>query len=134
DDMQWADAASLNLVTVLLSAPATESLLVVQAYRDNEVSPTHPFMLAVKEQQARGVQIDSIALVPLEPDAIAQFVADTLHQDRARVAELAEIVHAKTDGNPFFMRQFVQKLYADRLIEFDPVTRAFRCDLGAVHA
>jgi predicted ATPase len=118
DDMQWADAASLNLVTLILAAPATESLLLVEAYRDNAVSPTHPFMLAVKEQQGQGVRIESIALDVLETPQIAQFVADTLHQTVEAVTPLAQMIRAKTGGNPFFIRQFLQSLHNDKLITF----------------
>ena len=65
DDMQWADSASLNLVNLIAAAPATESLLIVMTYRDNEVSPTHPFMLALREQEKHGVPAHSIDLRPL---------------------------------------------------------------------
>src|SRR5690606_17893801 len=81
DDMQWADAASLNLLAVLLAAQATESLLVVAAYRDNEVTPAHPFMMTVKELRNRGVHVGNIDVAPLTSGDIAQLVADTLHQD-----------------------------------------------------
>jgi predicted ATPase/signal transduction histidine kinase len=134
DDMQWADVASLNLVTLILSAPATESLLVVEAYRDNEVSATHPFMLAVKEQRNQGVEVGSIALAPLEASDIARFVADTLHENVAAATPLAEIIHRKTGGNPFFIRQFLEALYADGLIAFDADKRAFHYDRAAIEA
>ena len=55
---RWISTAT----TLIVSARATESLLLVTTYRDNEVSPTHPFMLAAKEQAKQGVQIHSIAL------------------------------------------------------------------------
>ncbi len=132
DDMQWADAASLNLVTLIVSARATESLLLVMTYRDNEVSATHPFMLAIKEQAKQGVQIHSIDLKPLGAPQIAEFVADALHQDVATAAPLAEIIAQKTGGNPFFMRQFLHALYASKLIFFDPKEGVFRCDASAV--
>ena len=65
DDMQWADSASLNLITLIVSARATESLLLVLTYRDNEVAANHPFMLAIKEQAKQGVPVHSIELEPL---------------------------------------------------------------------
>ncbi|HEY5568329.1 MAG TPA: AAA family ATPase [Gammaproteobacteria bacterium] len=134
DDMQWADAASLNLVTLILSAPATESLLVVEAYRDNEVSPTHPFMMAVRDQENHGVRIESIALAPLLPDDIARLVCDTLHQDQSTAVPLARVIHAKTGGNPFFTLQFLESLYADKLISFEPGNKSCRYDIAAIEA
>jgi len=132
DDMQWADAASLNLVTLIVSARATESLLLVTTYRDNEVSANHPFMLAAKEQAKQGVRMHSINLRSLGAPEVAEFVAEALHQDVATATPLAHIVHQKTGGNPFFMRQFLQALYASKLIYFEPRDGAFHYDAAAV--
>jgi predicted ATPase/signal transduction histidine kinase/tRNA A-37 threonylcarbamoyl transferase component Bud32 len=132
DDMQWADAASLNLVTLIVSARATESLLLVFTYRDSEVSATHPFMIALKEQEKQGVPVHSIELQPLGVPEVAEFVADTLHQDRASAEPLAEIIQQKTGGNPFFMRQFLQALYGKGLIKFDHETKSFHYEAAAV--
>ena len=132
DDMQWADPASLNLMTLMVSARATESLLLVMTYRDNEVSAAHPFILATKELAKQDVQIHSIDLRALGASDVAQFVADALRQEIAAVMPLAEIVHQKTAGNPFFMRQFMLALYDSKVIHFDPKNRAFRFDPTAV--
>ena len=132
DDMQWADPASLNLVGLIVAARATESLLLVLTYRDTEVSATHPFMLAIKEQAKQGVPVHTIELKSLGVAEVAEFVADTLHQDHATVAPLAEIIQQKTGGNPFFMRQFLQALHGKGLIKFDATKRAFLYDAEAV--
>jgi predicted ATPase/signal transduction histidine kinase/tRNA A-37 threonylcarbamoyl transferase component Bud32 len=132
DDMQWADAASLNLVTRIVSARATESLLLVTTYRDNEVSATHPLMLAAKEQMKQGVHVQTVNLRPLDAPQVAEFVCDALRQNVATATPLAEIIHEKTGGNPFFMRQFLQALYDSKLVSFDARDGAFRCDAAAV--
>ena len=132
DDMQWADPASLNLITLVVSARATESLLLVLTYRDTEVAANHPFMLAVKEQAKQGVPVQAIELAPLGVPEVAEFVADTLHQDRATAMPLAEVIQQKTAGNPFFMRQFLQALYGAQLISFDGQEKRFRYDVAAV--
>jgi predicted ATPase/signal transduction histidine kinase/tRNA A-37 threonylcarbamoyl transferase component Bud32 len=132
DDMQWADAASLNLITLIVSARATESLLLVLTYRDTEVAANHPFMLAVKEQAKQGVPVQTIELTPLGVPEVAEFVADTLHQDAATATPLAEVIQQKTGGNPFFMRQFLQALYGAQLISFDSQAKRFRYDVAAV--
>ncbi|HZF31562.1 MAG TPA: AAA family ATPase [Gammaproteobacteria bacterium] len=134
DDMQWADGASLNLLTLIVSARATESLLLVTTYRDNEVTPQHPLMLAAKEQAKQGVQIHSISLRALGSPEVAEFVADALRQDIATASPLAEIILEKTAGNPFFMRQFLEALHDSKLIYFDPKEGAFRYDAAAVRA
>jgi predicted ATPase len=130
DDMQWADSASLNLITRIVSARATESLLLVLTYR--QVEANHPFLLAIKEQRKQGVPVLEIELAPLGVREVAEFVADTLHQDAATATPLAEIIQQKTGGNPFFMRQFLRALHGARLITFDSATKRFRCDVSAV--
>jgi predicted ATPase/signal transduction histidine kinase len=132
DDMQWADAASLNLVTLIVSTRATDSLLLVTTYRDNEVSANHPFMQAVNEQAKQGVQIHTISLRALGAPEVAEFVADALHQDVGTATPLSEIVHEKTAGNPFFMRQFLQALYSSKLIYFEGRDGTFHYDADAV--
>jgi predicted ATPase/predicted signal transduction protein with EAL and GGDEF domain/tRNA A-37 threonylcarbamoyl transferase component Bud32 len=132
DDMQWADSASLNLITRIVSARATESLLLVLTYRHSEVEVNHPFLLAVREQRKQGVPVQQIELAPLGVRDVAEFVADTLHHDAATATPLAQIIQQKTGGNPFFMRQFMRALYGARLITFDRATKRFRYDVAAV--
>ena len=134
DDMQWADPASLHFVTQMVTAPDTEALLLVTTYRDNEVSPNHPFMLALKQQANDGVGVRTIELQPLGTSEIAEFVADALRQDVTAAAALADIVHRKTGGNPFFLRQFLQTLYESKLIRFDANARTFCYDAAAVES
>ena len=120
DDMQWADAASLNLITLIVSARATESLLLVLTYRDTEVSADSSVHAG---GQGAGEAGRSGALDRARSRSafreVAEFVADTLHQDAATAMPLAEIIQQKTGGNPFFMRQFLQALYGAQLITFD---------------
>jgi predicted ATPase/signal transduction histidine kinase len=132
DDMQWADTASLNLITRIVSARATESLLLVLAYRDAETPPSHPFMAALQEQERLGVRVQNIVLAPLDVPAVAELVADALHEQPAEAIPLAEVIRQKTGGNPFFMRRFLRALHRERLIRFDPAAKRFRYDVAAV--
>src|SRR5688572_14058679 len=134
DDMQWADPASLRLLTSLLSAAGTHSLLVIASCRDNEVVATHPFALAIKELDRRNVPVHTVQIAPLGWSDITQFVGDSLLMDGDTAAPLAETIREKTGGNPFFMRQFLQKLQRDGLLNFDAASGTFRCDLAAVRS
>lgn len=134
DDLQWADQASLNLVSLILSAPATESLLLVAAYRDNEVTTTHPFMMAVNELRRNGAWVTSIALEPLGSSEMAHLVADALRVDVDKASALAEVIETKTLGNPFFIRQFLETLHVEKLIRFDAQRNAFDYDSEAVES
>jgi predicted ATPase/signal transduction histidine kinase len=134
DDMQWSDPATLDLLTVILTTHDTEALLVVQAYRNAETAPNHEFSLALEEQRNRGVAATAIELAPLALADATRFVADALRRECAATEALAETVLAKTGGNPFFMRQFLQALHAEGLIRFDAESGAFECDMTAIDA
>jgi PAS domain S-box-containing protein len=134
DDLQWADPASLGLLEELVCHPETRHLLIVGAYRDNEVTPTHPLMRRLDEVRKAGARVSSIVLGPLAPEHLAALVSEAL---RCRVEEarpLADLVHEKTAGNPFFAIQFLTALDEERLIELDPRTGAFRWDVAKIRA
>src|SRR5919202_341325 len=118
DDLQWADSASLKLLQLLMEDRG--HLLVLGAYRDNEVSPTHPFMLTVDEIVKSGAVVNTITLQPLSLADLNQLVADTLICDLSSSQPLTELVYQKTKGNPFFSTQFLKALYEDGQIIFDP--------------
>ncbi|MEG4454521.1 AAA family ATPase [Microcoleus sp. N9_A1] len=118
DDLQWADSASLKLLQLLMED--TGHLLVLGAYRDNEVSPAHPFMLTVDEIVKSGATVNTITLQPLSLADLNQLVADTLICDLSFAQPLTELVYQKTQGNPFFSTQFLKALHEDGQIIFNP--------------
>src|SRR4029079_5079161 len=124
--------ASLQLLTELATSESTESLLVIEAYRDHEVDEAHPLAAALRVHTERGAKLTRIELRPLTLDETAELVADTLRLPAEGVRDAAAVIWRKTEGNPFFVRQFVQALYDDGCIAFDPGARAFRLDVAAV--
>ncbi len=137
DDLQWADLASLNLLQLLVQD--TGYLLVIGAYRDNEVSPIHASMLAIDEIAKTGITVDTIRLQRLDLISLNQLVADTLHCDSLIAQPLAELVELKTKGNPFFATQFLKSLYEDGAISFDRSSQngdvgGWSCDLAQIRA
>ena len=121
DDLQWADPSSLTLLRALVCDAETRHLLVVGAYRDNEVSESHPLMAAVRDIERESQPVRRLSLLPLDVASVTQLVADTLHRDESEPAlrELARAVHEKTHGNPFFVGEFLRTLYRDGAIDFD---------------
>ncbi|MFZ4727595.1 MAG: AAA family ATPase [Pseudanabaena sp.] len=134
DDLQWADSASLNLLQLLMQDVG--HLLILGAYRDNEVSLAHPFMLTVNSLKQAGVKIETIALQPLSQADINQLVADTLSCDRAYAKPLTDLVYLKTQGNPFFTTQFLKTLHQEGFIQFQVVDESsqggWQCDLSQI--
>jgi predicted ATPase/signal transduction histidine kinase len=134
DDLQWLDTATLDLLQHLATHPDVRHLLLVGAYRDNEVGPTHPLQRMQAGIRKAGGAIHDIVLKPLALDDISRLVADTMRCERACAQPLAELVHEKTSGNPFFAIQFITALADEHLIAFDPGVAAWTWDLADIRA
>jgi predicted ATPase len=119
DDLQWADSATLSLFQPLLTSRDVQYLFLIGAYRDNEVDAAHPLARALGNLEGDGVKLHRVALGPLAPDELALLIRDTLKRELADVEPLARLVLRKTEGNPFFVIQFLKALYHAGLIEFD---------------
>lgn len=132
DDLQWADLASLQLLNLLMSDNGY--LLLLGAYRDNEVSPTHPFIMTVAELQKAGNIVSTITLPPLAFDDTNHLVADTLNCSMELAQPLTELIDRKTQGNPFFTTQFLKALHEDGDIHFNHDRRYWECDIVQVNA
>ncbi|MUG98325.1 AAA family ATPase [Scytonema sp. UIC 10036] len=119
DDLQWADSASLKLIQLLANDPDSQYLLLISAYRDNEVNATHPLILTLEEIQKSGAVINNILLQPLQISHVNQLVSDTVHTNLEKSESLAGLVYNKTQGNPFFLTQLLKSLYQDNLLSFN---------------
>ncbi|NDJ21623.1 AAA family ATPase [Nostoc sp. B(2019)] len=131
DDLQWADAASLKLIQVLMTNPDSQYLLLIGAYRDNEVSPTHQLMKTLEEIQKANTIINNIVLSPLELPHVYQIVADTLG-NLEQIPAIAELLFNKTQGNPFFLNQLLKTLYQENLLRFDFVQGIWLWDIQQI--
>ncbi len=120
DDLQWADAASLKLIELLMSQTNETGggLLLIGAYRDNEVSKAHPLSLTLQEIEKAGASINNITLKPLNQSELNNLIADTLRCGKTLAVPLTQIVFATTSGNPFFATQLLTSLYQDGVIKF----------------
>jgi predicted ATPase len=133
DDLQWADAASLQLMKILMEGNRGY-LLLLGAYRDNEVSPAHPLMLMVAELNQAQKIVQAINLTPLNFGDIDRLVADTLHcAANGSTVPLTELIDRKTQGNPFFITQFLRALAEDGEIRFNP-EGYWECDIVRIQA
>ncbi|WP_437803833.1 sensor histidine kinase [Sorangium sp. So ce693] len=132
DDLQRTDSASLGLLHDLVTHPETRYLLVIGAYRDNEVPPSHPLMLTLDQARNEGARVTDIVLGSLSRDHLAALVSDALRCRREDAAPLSNLVYEKTDGNPFFAIQFLSALHEERLIEFDERVESFRWDVAKI--
>jgi PAS domain S-box-containing protein len=134
DDLQWLDAATLELLERLVTQPEPLSLLVIGAYRENEVTDSHPLMRTLGVLRSGAMRVQEVVLTPLQLDDVAALLIDALHTCRARVQALAELVCDKTGGNPFFVIQFVRALAEQGLLTFDAHVSAWQWDVSRIDA
>src|SRR5262249_29626683 len=134
DDLQWLDAATLDLLEDLLTQTDLQHLLLIGAYRDNEVDPTHPLIRKLDAIRRNGAEVQDIVLTPLGRDELRQLLADSLHCGPERADPLAALVYEKTTGNPFFAIQFISALADEGLLTFDYGDGRWMWDLPRIHA
>ncbi|MCA2640691.1 MULTISPECIES: AAA family ATPase [unclassified Microcystis] len=116
DDLQWSDLSSLNLIEQLISDPDINYFLLIGAYRDNEVEPTHPLMHTLDKINQAQKTINTFSLSPLKSREINQLIADTLNCSRELAKPLGDLLNRKTNGNPFFLTQLLYSLYDRKLL------------------
>ena len=134
DDLQWLDAATLDLIEHLVTHAEVRHLLLVGAYRDNEVGPAHPLLRTLEAIRKADARVGEIVLAPLGLDDVGRLAASALRCDVERARPLAQLVHEKTGGNPFFAIQFLRELAEEGLLAFDPAAPAWRWDIDRIHA
>ncbi|MBX2868447.1 MAG: AAA family ATPase [Acidiferrobacterales bacterium] len=132
DDLQWADAASLSLLKVLMSDSKNKYLLCIGAYRDNEVSNAHPTIIALNEMADLGADIETIEIGNLSRQDVNSLVAESLSVEEADCIELTNLVYHKTSGNAFFVTQFLKSLYEEGLLTFDFQKKIWEWDLEEI--
>jgi predicted ATPase/signal transduction histidine kinase len=134
DDLQWLDPATLALIEQLATHSDIGHLLLIGAYRDNEVDSDHMLLRTVASVRHAGTPVEEIALGPISPTDINQLVADTLRCMPMRARRLAGLIDRKTGGNPFFAVQFLTNLVEEGLISLDPKAREWIWDLAGIDA
>jgi PAS domain S-box-containing protein len=134
DDLQWVDAATLDLLEDLMVGSELRPLLVIVAYRDNEVASTHPLVSRLESIRQAGAKVGQITLSPLGREHLEKLVTDAFHCSATRAISLAQVLHEKTGGNPFFAVRFLSALAEEGLIAFDTNAGAWLWDLDRIRA
>jgi len=134
DDLQWADSGSISLLSLLFSHESA-SLLIVSAYRSNEVNELHPLTKMIRE--AKSLRRNSVTEVHLKPLSVAAVVAalqGSFHQDASSVLELAHFLTTRSQGNPLFMNQSLKSYHDAGLIAFNFATARWEWNMDELHA
>jgi transcriptional regulator with GAF, ATPase, and Fis domain/predicted ATPase len=133
DDLQWLDRASLDLLRNLATHDEGMHLLLVGAYRDNEVGPAHPLSDTLAAIRGAAI-VRELRVSPLDRDDVRALIADALRRGAEDAEPLAEIVYEKTAGNPFFLIQFLHELAEKGDLAFDALAGAWTWDMAHIQA
>ncbi len=132
DDLQWVDPASLHLIQALLTVERKLHLAIIGAYRDNEVAASHPLTQAVADLRAARLPVQTIALTPLAEADLREWCMELLRTDRASAQLLSQVLLQKTDGSPFFVRQFLLFCRQQQFLQHDADRHGWQWDLQAI--
>lgn len=132
DDLQWADFPTIDLITSIMKDINTKYLFIICAYRDNEIEDRHPLQGAFEQIEKDEISVNYIFLLPLNVDHITELICDTFHSNNEKSRALANIIHSKTHGNPFFVNQFLRLLHEEKLIEFDFSDICWKWDINKI--
>ncbi|MBI4783286.1 MAG: PAS domain S-box protein [Oscillatoriophycideae cyanobacterium NC_groundwater_1537_Pr4_S-0.65um_50_18] len=134
DDLQWIDSATLKLIEIILLDEQIQYLFLIGAYRDNELTPAHPLVLTLESLRNQGAVFQEIILPPLTLEPLSQLIAETLHHNPDIVRSLAQAVSRKTEGNPFFVGEFLKLLHSENLLTFDAQQLSWQWNLAEIEA
>lgn len=132
DDLQWADFSSFKLLFSLVTEPEVANLVIIGAYRSNEIDPSHPLVEVINKINKEGKKISSLELGSLSFDTVNQLVSDVLHSSLEKAYPLANIVFKKTRGNPFFINRFLTEIYKEGLLFFNAKNQTWESDVNAI--
>jgi diguanylate cyclase (GGDEF)-like protein len=133
DDLQWIDMASLNLIKLLVEDSELHELMIIGAYRDNEVSETHPLMIMQQQLAKNNIKFSNILLTPLKEINVEHLITDSLVATQNSIPEFANLVMNKTNGNPFFIYAFLKELYDEGLLKFSYQESAWTWDIDGIN-
>ena len=138
DDLQWSDMPTLKSIEGFMGSSEIRYLLLIGAYRDNEVHDGHPLVNTIDEVRKRETtanqMLQQLFLGPLNLPTVNQIIADTLHCDTERSQALSDLIFKKTNGNPFFVNELLKSLYRDEYLRFVHSEGRWDWDLEQINA
>lgn len=133
DDLQWASHASLYLIQYLMHTEIP-NFVIVCAYRDNEVDALHPLQLMINDLQKNEIRIKAIHLSPLTIEDTTTLLTDTLHLHKDKLKDLAALCYKKTEGNPFYLIEFLKLLAIEDLLFLDKKSKEWCWEMSGISA
>jgi len=131
DNLQWVDEATTQLIQFICIS-RTIPIFFIGSYREKEIDKKHPILSCFDIFSKTGISVKHIPLYPIKLEDICMLVEDTFHCSTKDANDLAEKLMDKTFGNPFFITEFLQNLYDDKLIYFNHSKQSWEWDLQSI--
>lgn len=119
DDLQWADSASLEIIDLLIGNSTNHPLMLVLSYRDNEITLGHPLLPVLHHLEKSKIHQVEIKVEVLNVQDVRTLIGDSFACAKSDVNKLAAISIQKTNGNPFFLIEFLSDLFPQKMVSFD---------------
>jgi len=132
DDLQWIDSASLALFKSLMSDTELKYFLLIGSYQTNEMSLEHPLMDVLQRLKTMDAPIKEIVVSPFTKKDIQNLLIDSLNVTADESDEFSDLLLLKTQGNPFFINEFLKKLYHENSLRFSYDNRKWQWDLERI--
>lgn len=132
DDLQWIDDASLNFIKFITKDISHKYLLLIGAYRDQEVDSYHILNVFLQDKYLNKFKLKVIDVKPLTHRALEELIQDSLRLTGSQVQKLIPTIFAKTRGNPFFVIQFLKLLYVNGILNFDSIHQTWTADIARI--
>lgn len=133
DDWQWADSGSFKLLKSLMIDSDIHNLLIIASYRDDKNSASHPFQITLNSLTDQQINIKKIYLTELKESEVKEFLADTLNCSPEKTRTLAKTLIEKTQGNPFFIKEFLNALYDMRLLYYSQSAKKWEWNITKIN-
>lgn len=134
DDLQWVDVASLKVLRAVAADPEIRCLLLLCAYRSEDVGPDHAISSVVGTLVDDGKVVNRLEVGPLDGTSLTALLGEVLGAQPSQATDLVSVVRHKTGGNPFFVRRFLGFLYQAGLFIHDPQKGSWSWDLARITA
>ncbi len=119
---------------LLITDVNSKYLLLIGAYRDNEVSPTHLLIQTIEAIKKNSIVVNNIILQPLLLTDASSLVADALNESTEGLEILANLLYNKTGGNPFFLTQLLLVIYQEKLLSFNFSNSSWQWNIAEIQA
>jgi hypothetical protein len=118
DDLQWADAGSIELIEKIAEGISGKPMALIAGYRDTDVYESHPWVQTISKIEEQDVPLSQIAVKPFGIGETTSIITEILMEPEDTVLPLAKELHERTTGNAFFVIELLRSLVDQKVIYF----------------